>query len=405
MTINVQPSGALDIGSYQSKFIIFKIDNSKIYILSKIVLKTEGIKKGFISDLPKLKKLINELIGKAEDAANLQIKKVYLSISSLNCSFISFCNSKNIGGYEVENQKDVQFLINDSVNLFKDCYPNCDILHLFNTSFRTDKINIIENPTGLLADSLQNEIHLVFLRNNILKNFINLITNNNLKLEKIIFAPYVLGLLTYTESPLSDASITIDFGHEKTSVTIFKNDNLILSFSIPIGSWHVTNDIAKSLNLNLDIAESLKINHSSCKNIDNDIVHKYIESENLGFKSYKKISNNILNKIVSSRVEEIIDYINHELIYFRRNKQHFNKIVITGEGSKIKGFFELLEKKLLVKFLTIEKLSCRIKNNIADEFDVCLSVINYISKSYNKEIKSNSNPKKNFFHKLYSIFN
>jgi cell division protein FtsA len=93
---------------------------------------------------------------------------------------------------------------------------------------------------------------------------------------------------------------------------------MIILFLQPLflGSWHITNDISKALNLSFEIAENLKKNHSSCKILSSEMIHEYVESENLGFKSYKKISNNILNKIVNSRVEEIIDFINKELSFF-----------------------------------------------------------------------------------------
>ncbi len=405
MLNNLSPVGVLDLGSYQSKFIIFKITNSKIEILSKIILKTQGVKKGFISDIEKLANLINELIGKAEDSANLKIKDVYLSISPLNSFFISFCNSKNIGGYEIEHENDVQFLINDAVNLFQDNYAHSNIIHLFNFNFRTDKTNFVENPVGLVADSFESDINIVCTKNNIIKNFIKIFNNINLKLEKFIFAPYVLGLLANLESPLSDSIMILDFGHEKTSLSIFRGQNYLFTTTVPLGSWHVTNDIAKSLNLSLDIAENLKHNHSSCKIIGDDQIQQYIESENLGSKSYKKVSNNILNRIVNSRVEEIIDFLNNEISYFIKNKMNFNKIVVTGEGSKIRGFYELLKQKLLINGLVVEKFSTKIKNNIDDEFDVCLSMISHIQNFYAKEIPSNSKVQKSIFKKLYSIFN
>jgi len=405
MISHIPPSGVLDIGSYQSKFIIFEIINSNVYVLSKTILKTEGIKKGFISDVSKLTKLISELIGKAEDGAGRQIKNIYLSISPINSSFISFCNSKNIGGYKVEHEKDLQFLINDSVNLFKDCYPNCNIVHLFNLNFRTDKMNYIESPVGLVADSFESDIHIVFSKKNILKNFTNVISGINLRIEKFIFSPYALSLSAYLESPLSDASMVIDFGHEKTSISIFKNENFIFATVIPIGSWHVTNDIAKSLNLNFQIAESLKRNYSSCISLEQNKKHEFLEIDISGLKSFKKVSNNILNKIVLSRVEEIIDFINKELVFYNFAKQNFNKIVITGEGSKIKGFCDLLKEKVIAKCLLIEKFSNKIKVNCADDFDVCLSMIHSIQQEYNKEVPSYQKLDKSFFSKIYSIFN
>ena len=358
-----------------------------------------------ISDLEKLTSSIKEIIGKAEDEAKLQIHNIYVATSPLNNFSTSFCQSKNIGGYEIEHEKDVQFFINSGVRLFSDHNSEFRIIHLFNLNLRIDRDNTVDNPVGLIADTLQNDMHVIYCKKNTLKNFQKAISNSYLKFEKFIFTPYTLSLLSYFESPLSDTIMTIDFGHEKTSLGVFRNGSFIFARSVPIGSWHITNDISKALNLSFEISENLKKNHSSCKVLSSEMINEYVESENLGFKSYKKISNNILNKIVNSRVEEIVDFINKELVFFKSHKQIFNKILITGEGSKINGFYELLQEKLNIKSLTVEKFSSKLKVNMQDEFDVCLSVINFVQNPHNKEIPIYLKKKMGFFDKLYSLFN
>ena len=181
MNKDKQAMGVLDIGSYHSKFIIFKIQDNKIQILSKFILKTEGIKRGVISDLEKLTKSLKEIIGKAEDAAKLQIDNIFVSTSPINTFSLIFCQSKNIGGYEINEEKDVQFLINSGVSLFKDCYSNSKIVHLFNLNLRIDRNNIVENPVGLIADSLENDLHIIYSKKNTLKNFQKAIENSYLK--------------------------------------------------------------------------------------------------------------------------------------------------------------------------------------------------------------------------------
>lgn len=405
MNSNFEPIGVLDIGSYQLKFIIFKIQNSKFEILSKSIAYTNGIKKGSISDLSQLSESIKNLIGKAEEESKIKIKNIYICPSPSNSSFVNFCQSKNIGGYEVDHVKDMQFLINSGVTLFKDKNKNCNILHLFNLNSKIDKDIVCENPTGMIADTLENEMNVIYSKTNIIKNFEKVISKSYLKSEKIIYAPYVLALLSYADNPLADMSMTIDFGHEKTSLSIFRNDSFIYSSSIPVGSWHITNDISKALNLNFEISENLKKDHSSCLIVNSDKIQEFVETEESGFKSYKKISNNILNRVVNARVEEIIDLINQDLIFLRSKNVNFNKILVTGEGSKIDGFQSILKKKLHCKSLSIEKFQPKIKKDILDNFDVCISVMNLIINPYSKEIPFFSKKKEGFFEKIYSFLN
>jgi len=405
MNNNFDPIGVLDIGSYQLKFIIFKTQSSEFEILSKSISYSNGIKKGSISDLNKLSESIKNLIGKAEEDLKIKIKNIYICPSPLNGFFVSFCQSKNIGGYEVNHEKDMQFLINSGVTLFKDHNKNCNILHLFNLNSKIDKGIICENPAGMIADTLENEINVIYSKTNIVKNFEKVISKSYLKSGKIIYSPYVLALLSYADNPLADMTMTIDFGHEKTSVSIFRNDSFIYASSIPIGSWHVTNDISKALNLSFEISENLKKDHSSCLVINNDKMQEFIETEESGFRSYKKISNNILNRVVNARVEEIIDLINQDLIFLKPKKLSFNKILVTGQGSKIDGFQTILKDKLHYKSLSIEKLHPKIKKEIPDNFDVCISVVNLIINPYVKEIPFFSKKKEGFFEKIYSFLN
>jgi len=405
MNSNFEIIGVLDIGSYQLKFIIFKIHNFKFEILSKSISYTNGIKKGSISDLSQLSESIKSIIGKAEEDIKIKIKNIYVCPSPSNSSFVNFCQSKNIGGYEVDHEKDIQFLINSGVALFKDQNRNYTILHLFNLNSKIDKDIVCENPTGMIADTLENEMNILYSKTNTVKNFEKVISKSYLKSEKIIYSPYVLALLSYADSPLADMSMTIDVGHEKTSVSIFRNDGFVYASSIPIGSWHITNDISKALNLSFEISENLKKDHSSCLIVNSDKIQEFIETEESGFKSYKKISNNILNRVVNARVEEIIDFINKDLIFLRSKNIKFNKILITGEGSKINGFQTVLKEKLHCKSLSIEKFQPKIKKDILDNFDVCISVINLIMNPYSKEIPFFSKKKEGFFEKIYSFLN
>ena len=71
----------------------------------------------------------------------------------------------------------------------------------------------------------------------------------------------------------------------------------------------------------------------------------------------------------------------------------------------MRGFQNLLKKNLSIKSLIIENFNSKLKNDIPDNFDICISMISLILNPYNKEIPYFENVKKNFFEKLYSIFN
>ena len=74
------------------------------------------------------------------------------------------------------------------------------------------------------------------------------------------------------------------------------------------------------------------------------------------------------------------------------------------KGPKL-GFYDLLSEKIKIKYLSIEKFSSKLKNDLEDDYDVCISVINYIKNSYSKEIPSSTKENKSIFDKVLSLFN
>ena len=99
---------------------------------------------------------------------------------------------------------------------------------------------------------------------------------------------------------------------------------------------------------------------------------------------------------MNARVEEIIDLINKDLIFLR--SKNVRKL-LSELAYKINGFQAILKEKLHCKSLSIEKFQPKIKKDILDNFDVCISVINLIINPYPKEIPLLSKKKEDFLKK------
>ena len=102
--------------------------------------------------------------------------------------------------------------------------------------------------------------------------------------------------------------IFVDIGSDKTNILIFKDNYLIHSKVIPLGSKLVTKDMAAYLQCSIKEAERLKINYVSafCEFADES---KKIEVEIPNDDLKKNINEKEISKIVELRFEDIIDQI------------------------------------------------------------------------------------------------
>jgi len=392
--------GALDIGTYKTKFLITSIDEKNfINIHSKKTVHTQGVKKGNIVNIDKLIPIINTCIGQAEDEIKSEIQKLYVSINSSQFKQFGLCQTRNIGSYKIDYEKDVQNLINNAVNIFQLNNKNQKIIHLFNSCFKLDKNNIVENPTNLKAESLESEVGIVSIDNNLIENYKSVFEKCHLSVEKFFYSPFVSAILSSDQEEFEKGFVHIDFGYDKTSVAIFEKGNLTHSHILPIGSWHITNDISKAFNLNYLLAEKIKIDvglNNSSKTLD----FKDKDSNLL------KISNDMLSQVIHARFEEKLEMLKKEIIYSKIFDKGCRKIIISGGGSNLKGLID----KMINFFncdVTLAKQSFPVKDtefNIFSDYMVCLGITKLVFFKFNKEIISFKKKNKGFFEKLYDIF-
>ena len=198
---------------------------------------------------------------------------------------------------------------------------------------------------------------------------------------------------------LEKGFINIDFGFDKTFITLFENSKLIFSKSIPIGSFHINNDLMKSIDLDKGLAEKIKCNFDK---ILNGEIDNLIKSELLN----KRISIDIIIKIIDARINEILEYIYKNISFCRAFNTAARKIIITGGGADLKVFQKRIKEKLKTS-VDFAKQSFPVKDtefNTFSDYMVCLGIAKLIYFPNKDEIKSFTHEKKGFFNKFYSLF-
>ncbi len=149
-------------------------------------------------------------------------------------------------------------------------------------------------------------------------------------------------LLAQCEMALTDSDrqlgcLFIDFGAETTTLAVFRDGALQLASTLPMGSYNITRDLSVGLSTTEDSAENIKINKGIAT------------AERIALETPDLETREIIN-FVSARSGEIIANIVHRL-----NQGGFKPadlpggIIITGGGSRLRGFNEMLESQTHMK--------------------------------------------------------
>jgi cell division protein FtsA len=229
-----------------------------------------------------------------------------------------------------------------------------------------------------------------------------------LSVENYIFGTYALGLSFLNKEDLNDGAICIDFGKDKTSFAVFENSTLSYVGVIPYGSNQVSKDLAKVLDIKIEVAERIKVEAGECilnESIKDKI--EYLPVHLFPDDDFRKISKTMVNTIINSRIEEILQLIYRKIKSYNLIDIKTKKIYLSGRGSNLVGLTNLIKRYFSQRTeLVLQKKhdDQNLVNNLSQDFLVCYGIV----KNYFYGFPSEALPIKfrntGFFSRLLSIF-
>lgn len=338
---------ALDIGSSTIKLVsVSKNPKSDKYeVLAQAQEPSAGVRKGVVMEVSKVSEIISSLIKRVEEDSGKKIEGVYASAGGGH--FFS-APSKGLVSVSRADQKiskeDIERVL-QAAQTFS-IPSNNEILEVFPKDFIVDGQGGVKEAVGMSGVRLEADVTVLGGFTPYLRNSNKSISSSGVNVNYLYpdFLASSKAVLTPREKELGVC--VLDIGAGTTGMSVYEEGSLAHAFVFPIGSSHITNDIAVCLKTDIDTAEKIKVEFGSCKK---------------GEKSEKKISVNgeepivfskkTLSEIIEARVCEIFELASKELKKISKNELPAG-VVLTGGGAKIPGIRELAKKEL--------KLPCRV---------------------------------------------
>ncbi|MGY8809011.1 MAG: cell division protein FtsA [Fidelibacterota bacterium] len=337
---------AFDLGSFSIKGAVGRIINdNQIEILSIRSIQTDSIRNGDIVDKEALLRGLEYLIEKMEKDAKINIDDdAWVSVSGKNIKSINSSTrirSKDNSEFEVNDSTKQKLLTQCSdIQVSSDRY----VLHNLERGFFIDGSSLIRNPLGMIGKSIDAKSHVIHIKNFNLSQ-IDHCFSDDLSIEvNPVFDGLAAASANLNKDDQDLGVMFIDVGADKTNMLLYKDNYLIHSKVIPLGSKSVTKDIAAYLQTSIKQAEKIKHEHVSALSDFADAESNFelsIDNDDLT----KSINKQEISKIAELRYEDIIDQIKSEMKLLRIDVADIRSgIKITGGGSNVKNL-DLLFKK------------------------------------------------------------
>lgn len=334
----------LDVGTTKVATCVGSYQENGMEIIGLAKTPNTGLRKGMVADIEETVSAISAVLENAERMAGIPLTSCYVGI---NGSHINSINSKGVIAVSRADgeitQSDVERVIEASRAVA--IPPNREILHVIPKDFIVDGQEGIKDPVGMTGIRLEVETHVISGSTSAIRNLSKCVTQAGLDIERIIFSPLATAKMLLSKKQKELGVALIDMGAGTTSIAVFEEGDIIHCGVVPVGSMHITNDIAIGLRISLDAAEKIKLKFGTA------IGEKIRDSETINLSDFEngeseKTKRKYVAEIIEARLTEIFSFVKDDLKKIGKDGMLPAGIVLTGGGALLEGLVDFVKEYL-----------------------------------------------------------
>lgn len=336
----------LDIGTYSTKIVVGQKRDPEEdpFIIGVGQTKTEGIRKGIIFDLEEATSSISSVKEEAERMCGSSLDNALIAFGGLN-TIID--RSK---GVVAVSKADSEITENDIKRVIEAATavavpPNYEILHVIPQVFTVDSQKGIKDPLGMSGIRLEVEALVIFGATSVIKNLSKCLFRTGMDINDFVLNILATSFGVLEKKQKEVGVLIINIGASTTEIAVFEEGELLMVSSLPIGSAHITNDIAIGLRVSIDIAEKIKLKYAQVLSPETKSRGE-IDLSEFDPEQKERFSKKQINDIIEARCEEIFKMIDKELRKIDRSGKLPAGAIITGGGANLPGIIEFAKKEL-----------------------------------------------------------
>ena len=330
---------AIDIGSTKICAIIAEIsDANEVAIQGHGIAKSQGIKKGAITNIELASKSIKKAINDAKRIAGSNITSATVSISNAYAKSLNSTGIVNIPHKDI-SIKEINRVMQTA--LYNANVPNeYEVVHVLPYNFRVDDQDFIEDPFGMNASRMEVDVNIIMTQKSNLSNLKKAVRSAGVEINGIVLSGYASAIATMDEDEKELGVAVIDLGGQTSNLVVHTGNSIRYNDFLGVGSNHITNDLSMALHTPLQIAENVKVRHGNLVESSNEVIELPIIGDE---ENRNGVSLEVVHSVIFSRVEEALLILEKSLEKSALKEQIGAGIILTGGMTKLKGMRELAQ--------------------------------------------------------------
>jgi len=332
----------LDIGTTKICAIVGrKNEYGKLEVLGMGKAKSEGVRRGIVTNIDKTISAIEKAIHEAEEQSGIEIHTVNVGIAGQHI------RSSIHHGSITRNSLDDEIRMEDVERLTNDMYrivtpPGCEIIHVMPQHYTVDYEDGIVDPVGMSGVKLEADFHIITAQTHAINNINKCVKRAGLEIENLILEPLASSLAVLSEEEKKAGVCLVDIGGGTTDMAIFYDGIIRHTAVIPFGGDILTQDIKQGCSVMEEQAELLKVKFGKAI-AEEASFNEIVSIRGLRDRPPKEISLKNLAYIIEARMQEIFELVHAEIISSGYEDKMAGGVVVTGGGSQLQFAKELCE--------------------------------------------------------------
>ncbi len=339
----------LDVGSCAVRVAVGKSVPSadgkeQIHIIGAVEVPSSGIHKGTVTNLEDAVSSVSRALEQAERITGLPLNRAWVGISGSHIISQESRGVIGVGRTDGEiREEDVERSIEAARTVATP--TNYEIIHVIPKSFIVDGQRGVKDPVGMNGIRLEVDALIIQGLGSQIKNLTKAVYRTGLDIEDLVFSILATAEAVVSERQKELGVCVVNIGTSTTSLVVYEEGDILHTAVMPIGSDHITSDLAIGLKTQIDVAEQVKLRYASC--LPEEISKKdEINLAELGALEDEFVGRKFVADITEARVLEIFEHVDRELQKVDRSGMLPAGVILTGGGSKLHGMLETAKTTL-----------------------------------------------------------
>lgn len=351
-----RPVTGIDIGNAFVKTVIAELDRETLVpkILGIGVAESHGLRRGMVVNMDDTVRDIGESVRKAETMSGTRVRRAYVAVNGLHIK--TQLSRGVIAVSRADNeiaQSDMHRVI-DAASIVS-LPANREILHIIPKNYLVDGQEQVKNPLGMKGVRLEVEVLIIDGLSPHIKNLAKCLGANEIEVAEFVFSPLAASRAVLDRKQREHGVLSLDLGAGVSTLAFFHEGELVHAATMPVGSHHVTYDLAVALRTSMDMAEEIKLRYGyagaspeATKNKMAGVGNKKDEVDLSDLLNEEKllIPRKNIGKVVEARVAEVFDMLQVEMKRLAYPGLIPAGVVLIGGGAKLPGLSAFVKEKL-----------------------------------------------------------